>query len=203
MAPPRDQSGSRRWSVPRVGVGAGATTPPALAPIAAAGIRMRLVLPAVAAALAALAGAANAPTSTRTRAMVHDDDPRSCVAMGKAFQEEGECQAPSTFCNAKKLDLTPLQRESTAESEKPTLVVAWCSESIDWVVDYGCSAANFVINNVDAPGVGFNDATPAAPVGGNPGVGPGFVGQDREFRLVHNRFSPLVRSDVLPGHDNC
>ena len=145
MAPPRDQSGSRRWSVPRVGVGAGATTPPALAPIAAAGIRMRLVLPAVAAALAALAGAANAPTSTRTRAMVHDDDPRSCVAMGKAFQEEGECQAPSTFCNAKKLDLTPLQRESTAESEKPTLVVAWCSESIDWVVDYGCSAANFVI----------------------------------------------------------
>ncbi len=32
------------------------------------------------------------------------------------------------------------------------------------------SAANMVLNNVDPAGVGFNDATPAAPVGGNAGT---------------------------------
>ncbi len=32
------------------------------------------------------------------------------------------------------------------------------------------AAAVIVINNINATGVGFNDATPAAPVGGNPGV---------------------------------
>lgn len=31
-------------------------------------------------------------------------------------------------------------------------------------------AANIVLNNVDAPGIGFNDTTPAAPVGGNMGT---------------------------------
>ena len=36
--------------------------------------------------------------------------------------------------------------------------------------------ATFVLNNVDAPGVGFNDPTPAAPVGGNNGT---TVGQQR------------------------
>ena len=38
------------------------------------------------------------------------------------------------------------------------------------------SAANIVIVNANVPGVGFNDATPAAPVGGNPGV---TLGQQR------------------------
>jgi hypothetical protein len=37
-------------------------------------------------------------------------------------------------------------------------------------------AANIILNNVDAPGVGFNDPTPAAPVGGNAGT---TVGQQR------------------------
>jgi hypothetical protein len=37
-------------------------------------------------------------------------------------------------------------------------------------------AANMVLNNVDAPGVGFNDTTPATPVGGNTGT---TVGQQR------------------------
>lgn len=32
------------------------------------------------------------------------------------------------------------------------------------------SAATIIINNVNAPGVGFNDPTPAVPVGGNPGT---------------------------------
>ena len=31
-------------------------------------------------------------------------------------------------------------------------------------------AANIILNNVDAPGVGFNDTTAAKPVGGNPGT---------------------------------
>jgi hypothetical protein len=31
-------------------------------------------------------------------------------------------------------------------------------------------AANIILNNVDAPGVGFNDTTAATPVGGNPGT---------------------------------
>jgi PA domain len=35
------------------------------------------------------------------------------------------------------------------------------------------SAANMVLNNVDAPGIGFNDPTPAAPVGGNAGTSIG------------------------------
>lgn len=38
------------------------------------------------------------------------------------------------------------------------------------------SAATLVLNNVDAPGVGFNDPTPATPVGGNMGT---TVGQQR------------------------
>src|SRR5690349_24995871 len=38
------------------------------------------------------------------------------------------------------------------------------------------SHATFVIVNVDSPGEGFNDPTPAAPVGGNPGT---TVGQQR------------------------
>ena len=32
------------------------------------------------------------------------------------------------------------------------------------------AAAQIIINNINAPGVGFNDPTPAAPVGGNPGT---------------------------------
>ena len=34
----------------------------------------------------------------------------------------------------------------------------------------GVSAANIVLNNVDPPGVGLNDPTPATPVGGNDGT---------------------------------
>src|SRR5262249_15298802 len=38
------------------------------------------------------------------------------------------------------------------------------------------AAATIVIQNTDAPNVGFNDPTPAAPVGGNPGT---TLGQQR------------------------
>lgn len=44
------------------------------------------------------------------------------------------------------------------------------------------SAATIVINNLNAAGVGFNDATPAAPIGGNPGI---TLGQQRLFAFSY------------------
>jgi hypothetical protein len=44
------------------------------------------------------------------------------------------------------------------------------------------AAAKIVINNVNAPGVGFNDPTPAAPVGGNTGT---TLGQQRLIAFTH------------------
>lgn len=44
------------------------------------------------------------------------------------------------------------------------------------------AAATIVINNVNAPGVGFNDPTPAAPVGGNNGT---TLGQQRLIAFTH------------------
>ena len=44
------------------------------------------------------------------------------------------------------------------------------------------AAATIVINNLNAPGVGFNDATPATPVGGNTGT---TIGQQRLIAFTH------------------
>ena len=44
------------------------------------------------------------------------------------------------------------------------------------------AAATITIVNVNAPGVGFNDPTPAAPVGGNPGT---TVGDQRLNAFTH------------------
>jgi hypothetical protein len=44
------------------------------------------------------------------------------------------------------------------------------------------AAATIVINNKNLPGVGFNDATPATPVGGNPGT---TLGQQRLNAFTH------------------
>jgi hypothetical protein len=44
------------------------------------------------------------------------------------------------------------------------------------------AAATIVINNINAPGVGFNDPTPAAPVGGNTGT---TLGQQRLIAFTH------------------
>jgi hypothetical protein len=49
-----------------------------------------------------------------------------------------------------------------------TLLAALASSSF--------AAATITIINIDGPGEGFNDATAAAPVGGNPGV---TIGQQR------------------------
>ncbi|MDT8999221.1 PA domain-containing protein [Paucibacter sp. APW11] len=44
------------------------------------------------------------------------------------------------------------------------------------------AAATIVINNINAAGVGFNDATPAAPIGGNSGT---TLGQQRLIAFTH------------------
>jgi uncharacterized protein (TIGR03382 family) len=55
--------------------------------------------------------------------------------------------------------------------------------------------ATIVILNNDAPGEGFNDATPATPVGGNPGV---TVGEQRLFAFQHvaQRWGEILDSSV-------
>src|SRR5215207_9438833 len=57
------------------------------------------------------------------------------------------------------------------------------------------AAATIVIQNNDSAGVGFNDPTPAAPVGGNTGT---TVGQQRlnAFQFAANVWGATIRSDV-------
>jgi hypothetical protein len=58
-----------------------------------------------------------------------------------------------------------------------------------------CAAATIVINVLDSPGQGFNDPTPAAPVGGNQGT---TVGQQRMivFQEVARIWGSLIPSNV-------
>ncbi len=57
------------------------------------------------------------------------------------------------------------------------------------------AAATIIINNINAPGVGFNDPTPAVPVGGNPGV---TLGQQRliAFTYAANIWGATLTSAV-------
>src|SRR5687767_11904432 len=55
------------------------------------------------------------------------------------------------------------------------IVVLTCSSS-------AFASATIVIVNLDGPGEGFNDPTPAAPVGGNPGT---TLGQQRLIAFQH------------------
>jgi hypothetical protein len=57
------------------------------------------------------------------------------------------------------------------------------------------AAAKIVINNINAPGVGFNDATPAKPVGGNSGT---TLGQQRliAFTYAANIWGATLTSPV-------
>jgi hypothetical protein len=56
-------------------------------------------------------------------------------------------------------------------------------------------AANIILNNVDAPGVGFNDTTAATPVGGNAGT---TVGQQRliAYQRALELWGKTLKSDV-------
>lgn len=55
--------------------------------------------------------------------------------------------------------------------------------------------ANIVINNVDGPGIGFNDPTPVAPVGGNPAT---TLGEQRlvVFEFAADLWGAVLASDV-------
>ena len=57
------------------------------------------------------------------------------------------------------------------------------------------AAATIVINNINAPGVGFNDTTPAAPVGGNTGT---TLGQQRliAFTYAANLWGATLTSNI-------
>ena len=56
-------------------------------------------------------------------------------------------------------------------------------------------AATIQINNINAAGVGFNDTTPAAPVGGNPGT---TLGEQRliAFTYAANIWGATLESEV-------
>jgi hypothetical protein len=71
------------------------------------------------------------------------------------------------------------------------LAVAACTLSFAQVA----SAANVVLNNVDPPGLGLNDPTPADPVGGNAGT---TVGQQRlnVFQAAADKWGATLASDV-------
>lgn len=58
------------------------------------------------------------------------------------------------------------------------------------------AAATIVITNINAAGVGFNDTTPAAPVGGNPGT---TLGQQRlnAFTYAANIWGATLTSDIV------
>lgn len=57
------------------------------------------------------------------------------------------------------------------------------------------AAANLVLVNLDPPGVGLNDPTPVAPVGGNPGV---TLGEQRTnvYNLATQLWGSVIASDV-------
>lgn len=56
-------------------------------------------------------------------------------------------------------------------------------------------AANFVLVNIDPPGTGFNDSTPATPVGGNSGT---TVGEQRlvAYNRALQQWGSILKSDV-------
>jgi len=66
---------------------------------------------------------------------------------------------------------------------KRILSVTCCLSLLGGYASSTAADANIVINNVDLPGVGFNDMTPALPVGGNIGITVG------EQRLIAYQFA--------------
>ena len=75
---------------------------------------------------------------------------------------------------------------------KKTLIAAAVAASFVAAPSFG---ANIVINNLDAPGVGFNDPTPAVPVGGNTGT---TVGQQRliAYKRALELWGNTLKSDA-------
>jgi PA domain len=81
--------------------------------------------------------------------------------------------------------LSQARVSATALSLTATLTLAVCS----------AHAATIEVVNIDEPGLGFNDPTPAAPVGGNPGT---TIGQQRQFvfETVAKLWGSKLTSDV-------
>ncbi len=82
-------------------------------------------------------------------------------------------------------------------SSKPffTLARRAAGAALVFVFAAATQAATFEIINIDGPGVGFNDATPATPVGGNGGT---TLGEQRQivFKKVADIWGDSLRSDV-------
>lgn len=79
-------------------------------------------------------------------------------------------------------------------SRKHLLIVAlalWAMVA----ASHPAAAARMILNNIDPPGQGFNDPTPRAPVGGNPGT---TVGEQRRiaFQLGLDIWGSILESDV-------
>ena len=57
---------------------------------------------------------------------------------------------------------------------------------------------NFILNPVDPPGVGFNDPTPATPIGGNPGttLGEQKKMDEDSLKQFRDRFSIPIRPNL-------
>jgi len=70
-----------------------------------------------------------------------------------------------------------------------------CALALALAVTLPVSATTFLINNMDGPGEGFNDATPATPVGGNNGT---TLGQQRLnlFQKAADTWGAVIDSDV-------
>lgn len=70
---------------------------------------------------------------------------------------------------------------SKSGAVKGALAALAIAGSLGFVAGQAQAAATIVINNINAPGVGFNDTTPAAPVGGNAGT---TLGEQRLFAFT-------------------
>ena len=72
---------------------------------------------------------------------------------------------------------------------------ALCAGALLGVVSIASQAASFILINTDPPGVGFNDPTPATPVGGNYGA---TVGEQRliAYSRALQLWGSVLKSDV-------
>ncbi|HET6145926.1 MAG TPA: PA domain-containing protein [Polyangia bacterium] len=72
---------------------------------------------------------------------------------------------------------------------------AWLAAIVAGAAARDSAAATFIVNNLDPPGLGFNDATPATAVGDNPGV---TVGEQRQiaFQFAADVWGKVLDSPV-------
>ena len=87
---------------------------------------------------------------TPVRADFFQLDPKSALALGDEMKMEEQgpsCPKPTEHCKDR-WALPPSSsggERYTAAETKPTLVIAWCDEFLEWIPEMGCEVANFVI----------------------------------------------------------